>query len=258
MKPNSKGFTLIELLVVIAIIAILAAILFPVFSQARERARSASCLSNLKQVSLGWLMYAQDYDETLPLGRNYLVSTSPLQYQHWYALDTLVGTTYVSDYSKGLIFPYTKSGQILTCPSIRTDPGRTSYGLNSAIYYHQSGGINTGVPVSLLSSPVDTILVADSGTRNAASGQVKPEPYLNAPSVLYPTVHARHQDRTNVAWLDGHVKSVAVSYIGASAAVTNPEERKAANLGHILRPGCGFGSACQDYYFDFAKPAVPQ
>jgi prepilin-type N-terminal cleavage/methylation domain-containing protein/prepilin-type processing-associated H-X9-DG protein len=62
-----RGFTLIELLVVIAIIAILAAILFPVFAQAREKARGITCTSNLKQLSLAWLMYAQDYDETLPM-----------------------------------------------------------------------------------------------------------------------------------------------------------------------------------------------
>src|SRR5690349_4121179 len=60
-----KGFTLIELLVVIAIIAILAAILFPVFAQAREKARQTTCLSNTKQMGLGLMMYAQDYDETM-------------------------------------------------------------------------------------------------------------------------------------------------------------------------------------------------
>lgn len=65
-----SGFTLIELLVVIAIIAILAAILFPVFAQARESARMSSCLSNIKQLGLGWTMYAQDYDETYPLSRS--------------------------------------------------------------------------------------------------------------------------------------------------------------------------------------------
>ena len=65
MKGRSRAFTLIELLVVIAIIAILAAILFPVFAQARERARSASCLSNLKQIALSLQMYQQDYDETM-------------------------------------------------------------------------------------------------------------------------------------------------------------------------------------------------
>src|ERR1051326_525026 len=65
---RSRGFTLIELLVVIAIIAILAAILFPVFAQAREKARAISCLSNIKQIGTGCMMYIQDYDETYPLG----------------------------------------------------------------------------------------------------------------------------------------------------------------------------------------------
>jgi prepilin-type N-terminal cleavage/methylation domain-containing protein len=67
-SKGPRGFTLIELLVVIAIIAILAAILFPVFAQAREKARQTACLSNVKQLGTGVMMYAQDYDETLPLG----------------------------------------------------------------------------------------------------------------------------------------------------------------------------------------------
>ena len=79
MKRN-KGFTLIELLVVIAIIAILAAILFPVFAQARESARMTSCLSNCKQFALAQLMYAQDYDETIVPWRNSFRS-DPLDYQ---------------------------------------------------------------------------------------------------------------------------------------------------------------------------------
>jgi prepilin-type N-terminal cleavage/methylation domain-containing protein len=66
MKLPRRGFTLIELLVVIAIIAILAAILFPVFARAREQARKASCTSNVKQLGLAWMMYVQDYDETFP------------------------------------------------------------------------------------------------------------------------------------------------------------------------------------------------
>ena len=74
---KNKAFTLIELLVVIAIIAILAAILFPVFAQAREKARQTSCLSNMKQVGLGLLMYAQDYDENYPRA-DYWDTRSPL------------------------------------------------------------------------------------------------------------------------------------------------------------------------------------
>src|SRR5438128_4795174 len=71
MRTHNRAFTLIELLVVIAIIAILAAILFPVFAQAREKARAITCVSNLKQMSLGFMQYVQDYDESYPLGQYY-------------------------------------------------------------------------------------------------------------------------------------------------------------------------------------------
>jgi len=93
---SRRGFTLIELLVVIAIIAILAAILFPVFARAREKARQTSCLNNVKQIVLGELMYVQDYDETLPLALNEVV-----------AVYTLFD----------LLEPYLKNEQILRCPS---------------------------------------------------------------------------------------------------------------------------------------------
>src|SRR5450432_4091017 len=83
MKRSCRGFTLIELLVVIAIIAILAAILFPVFAQARAKARQASCLSNNKQIALGILMYTQDYDETLPMCANSLTNAGGALWQ-WY------------------------------------------------------------------------------------------------------------------------------------------------------------------------------
>jgi len=100
----SRAFTLIELLVVIAIIAILAAILFPVFAQAREKARQAACLSNLKQVGLGLQMYAQDWDETLP----------PANHVHDFGNPKVLERT---PSFLGSLIPYTKNRAIFACPS---------------------------------------------------------------------------------------------------------------------------------------------
>jgi len=123
-KDTLRAFTLIELLVVIAIIAILAAILFPVFARARENARRASCQSNLKQIGLGMLQYAQDYDEKLTCGNN--------GYGGAWA---------------GTMYPYIKSSQIYTCPSDTSTPvvaGQTvvSYGLSANISYNSGSRTN--------------------------------------------------------------------------------------------------------------------
>src|SRR5206468_4341855 len=108
---RGRGFTLIELLVVIAIIAILAAILFPVFAQARERARMSVCLSNTRQIGTGLMMYVQDYDETFP-------------YIRFHGNGAKQGTfTYIW---KNAIRPYVKSLDVFACPSnpySRTVPG---------------------------------------------------------------------------------------------------------------------------------------
>lgn len=106
MYPRRTGFTLIELLIVIAIIAILAAILFPVFAQAREKARQTTCLSNMRQAGLGVLMYTQDYDETLP----FAASNPPdLPLVMWYDLTE----------------PYIKSGTKGTITQVAGPAGRT-------------------------------------------------------------------------------------------------------------------------------------
>src|SRR5688500_9569866 len=99
-RSKKRGFTLIELLVVIAIIAILAAILFPVFARARENARRTSCLSNVKQIGLGIMQYVQDNDEMYPMALNYYSAASG---------DEVAWMTMVE--------PYVKSSQIFFCPS---------------------------------------------------------------------------------------------------------------------------------------------
>jgi len=132
LRRRSSGFTLIELLVVIAIIAILAAILFPVFAQAREKARAASCLSNQKQIALAFSMYKQDYDETYP------PAVDPVSGQWW----------------EQMVSPYIKSsnvGGILTCPSAASRAW--AYSMN----YSMSGASD-----ATASRPSDTILSADA------------------------------------------------------------------------------------------------
>ena len=170
IRKRRFAFTLIELLVVIAIIAILAAILFPVFAQAREKARQTSCLSNMKQIGIGVMMYTQDFDETYPF--TYLYTTVPTAggimtkppYYHWsYALNA-----------------YTKNNSIWTCPSAKflIKPNGTgdlqvpelSYIPNEAVIPRQKlAGQNSsytspyhGVAQAQISSPASVIAIAEN------------------------------------------------------------------------------------------------
>ena len=179
-KNNTRAFTLIELLVVIAIIAILAAILFPVFAQARERARAISCVSNLKQIGLALMMYVQDYDETLPVAFPCLRAINGGDNQD------PCGTPVPLE---SLVEPYTKNAQMWACPSSRAKASsnyspiydgrykgagaRTrTYSSVGRIRTREAGNANdanTGMsdwaanPVSLaaMSAPAETIEVVD-------------------------------------------------------------------------------------------------
>ncbi len=116
-----KGFTLIELLVVIAIIAILAAILFPVFAQAREKARSAGCLSNMKQVGTAMILYADDYDDQPPSGQAYFEQWVPKGDTSWYWTNQMGGYNGFQCYCYGRysyqLDPYVKNMRLFECPS---------------------------------------------------------------------------------------------------------------------------------------------
>jgi prepilin-type N-terminal cleavage/methylation domain-containing protein/prepilin-type processing-associated H-X9-DG protein len=136
---RKSGFTLIELLVVIAIIAILAAILFPVFAQAREKARAISCLSNTKQLGLAFAMYSQDFDEMYPDGVNWF----------WPA-----GAGW-----GGQVYPYVKSVHVYQCPDDATlSQNHVSYGYNSN-NCDPTGSSVSSYPISEYNSPDKTVLL---------------------------------------------------------------------------------------------------
>lgn len=212
--PSRKnGFTLIELLVVIAIIAILAAILFPVFGRARENARRTSCLSNMKQIGLGMLQYIQDYDEVYPM--------------HYNGTERWPQT----------MNPYIKSTQVFDCPS-RADfkfdgtyasAGQVAYGMNYWLnsYFYPSSS-QKGIKVSSLQRPTETVWIAEIngvtkktpastysyqaypswfGSKNNPSSatygfNIDPATGEETPNRL----GTRHFQGLNVIWGDGHAK----------------------------------------------------
>jgi len=199
-----RGFTLIELLVVIAIIAILAAILFPVFARAREKARQSSCLSNMKQIGLAVLMYAQDYDERIPLqyhnsgGEPALTLTQPGGRSVWYVY----------------IEPYLKNRQILECPSSEYDyfyvqdsggsvkvyDPALGYGWNYMMCYIQP------VKLALIMEPASTIMLCEQ------SGALPYGRWFNeadAGSKNFVWRSKRHNGGANYALYDGHCKWVS-------------------------------------------------
>ena len=251
-----SAFTLIELLVVIAIIAILAAILFPVFARARENARRSSCQSNLKQIGLGIMQYAQDYDEKYPYGLN-------SNFQQGWATQTQ---------------PYLKSIQVFRCPSDSNDTtpaynsgfygSAISYAANSWVNYRNNANRNVGVlgyaqgwvsdnttSLAVIGRPSETIMAtekmnadvmrqtasssnqranfsfwgpsslftnqnymdADYGAQEIPNGTLAPSTYpAGWPNGANGAVSTPHLDTANFLFVDGHVKALR-------PASTNPD-----------------------------------
>ncbi len=200
-----RGFTLIELLVVIAIIAILAAILFPVFARAREKARQTSCLSNVKQIGLAILMYAGDYDESLPF--YYAPNNKPRPPE-------LPDLTAFYDYGmfwQDLVYPYTKNLQLFMCPSsqgYKTDARRYigSYGGNYAFVFSYGSLVRD---LAQFEHPAETYTCVE-----ANSYITRYDPGIPSSSGGYwGKIVTRHNGQNNVLFLDGHAKSVADSLV---------------------------------------------
>ncbi len=199
-----RGFTLIELLVVIAIIAILAAILFPVFAKAREKARQSSCASNLKQLGLAALQYAQDYDERM-------------MYRFWRD-----PSGFALNWVTGFLMPYTKNNQIYMCPSTRNN----SYGYNQSYL--------NATALALINQPSATVMFCDvKRSWNSTGGYswdlscYQPSTFGSPPQVptlavdgctdeddlpatsdgtYRPRARGTHNQGCNITWCDGHVK----------------------------------------------------
>ena len=178
MTRRKRGFTLIELLVVIAIIAILAAILFPVFAKAREAARQTSCINNAKQLAVGVLMYTQDYDELLP--RAWTSTGGPNNAARDWATDTE---------------PYIKNTRVMICPS-KTNQTR-GFGYNTWL------ATSTGRGLAEIQEPARMCLFSEI---KQAVDRSWPWNYNTADLRFEP--EARHNEGVVMAYCDGHVKWV--------------------------------------------------
>ena len=220
---SRKGFTLIELLVVIAVIAILAAILFPVFARARDNARRSSCQSNLKQIGLGLLQYTQDYDETLPTAEKNVVGSGGAPPTQWSApanATSVYATTSVQNWFKELE-PYTKSWQIYRCPSAANGtmtalsaPTYEPYGDSNASYRPNSLLLQRRL--SALQQAANLVAMHESlAPSHTVIYRPTPQNFSLSPSFPLASTHVMtswaepfpmHFDGANRLFCDGHVK----------------------------------------------------
>ena len=259
--PVSAAFTLIELLVVIAIIAILAAILFPVFAQARAKARQATCVSNLKQIGIAVMMYGQDYDETYPMSQ--VVVPCP-----WPEICGSAATTVTYLY---LVQPYTKNNLYSQCPD--ATPASETSALGRRIF--REGRIGYGLAIPVVGNP----LTANGLTLNAMHTVQNPARHILACDAVPDGPSSQPAFRSDGAY-QAHVTSpFALSEYGLSGGAQafhqRPEGRHNGNVsvlfcdGHVKatpfdrvypvkEDACkaGTGQACSG--FQYARAAYPE
>ncbi|MFN3650524.1 MAG: prepilin-type N-terminal cleavage/methylation domain-containing protein [Armatimonadota bacterium] len=190
-SPARRGFTLVELLVVIAIIAILAAILFPVFAQAREKARQTSCANNLRQIGMASALYRSDYDECyVPTEAGGLP---------W--LSVIPGTD-------GLLNPYVRMSTPLQCPSRRAPKARYALNVWKGVHFDRRETSPQGQPDSAVPRPSTTLLAWEHQVDaiDCLTGQDGGDPLHPAPTAGDTHWDTAHSGGFNALWCDGHVK----------------------------------------------------
>jgi prepilin-type N-terminal cleavage/methylation domain-containing protein/prepilin-type processing-associated H-X9-DG protein len=226
---RTRGFTLIELLVVIAIIGILTSMIFPVFARARESARQAVCMSNIKQLSMAMMMYLEDN-----AGR-YVPAQSPDNLTRWHGRRGSLDEPFNAEW--GPLWGYYYSEALKRCPSFSPtaetegfEQGTGGFGYN-AQYVGGSPvawpGMCTPAKDVYINNPAETVLLTDTAFLDC-EGNLFEYSFCEAPyyerwdSPADPSTHFRHNGRANVSFCDGHARSMPLVYTHASGWCPSP------------------------------------
>jgi len=214
-----RAFTLIELLVVIAVIAVLASLMLPAMSRARESARKQLCASNLRQLYMAWTYYATDNDGYLPPARDYSDSVQAMGYQcrFWGGATKADGTYHPEG---GILYQYCQGGfSIRACPTWEqvydASYGALGIGYNFQYFSTPVGTVRIGGDWKFnwfrqewIKHPLKVIVFGDTAQNKGTDpSRIESTYFLRGPSYGYPAAHGRHHGKTNVCWADGHVSS---------------------------------------------------